>query len=57
MTLKPMAAGAHALCRADFNWNVLRPCDMITCGCVTATEAYEDISNLPRGTRAPPARP
>jgi hypothetical protein len=26
-----------------FNWNVLRPQDMITVGCVTAHEAHEDV--------------
>jgi hypothetical protein len=44
MTIKPMAAGRTTpYVGLTFNWNVLRPCDMITCGCIDAKEAYEDI--------------
>jgi len=44
MTIKPMAAGRITpYVGLTFNWNVLRPQDMITVGCLTADEAYEDI--------------
>lgn len=44
MTIKPMAAGRTTpYVGLTFNWNVLRQQDMITVGCVTADEAYEDI--------------
>jgi len=44
MTIKPMAAGrVSPYVGLTFNWNVLRPCDMITVGCKTQYEAYEDI--------------
>ena len=44
MTIKPMAAGrVTPYVGLTFNWNVLRPCDMITVGVKTYWEAYEDI--------------
>ena len=44
MTIKPMAAGrVSPYVGLTFNWNVLRPCDMITVGVKTFWEAYEDI--------------
>lgn len=44
MTIKPMAAGrVSPYVGLTFNWNVLRPQDMITVGCKTFHEAYEDI--------------
>lgn len=44
MTIKPMAAGrVSPYVGLTFNWNVLRPCDMITVGCKTFYEAHEDI--------------
>jgi hypothetical protein len=44
MTIKPMAAGRTTpYVGLTFNWNVLRPQDMITVGCVTADEAHEDV--------------
>jgi len=44
MTIKPMAAGrVSPYVGLTFNWNVLRPQDMITVGCKTYWEAYEDI--------------
>jgi hypothetical protein len=44
MTIKPMAAGRTTpYVGLTFNWNVLRPQDMITVGCVTEHEAHEDV--------------
>ena len=44
MTIKPMAAGrVSPYVGLTFNWNVLRPQDMITVGAKTHYEAYEDI--------------
>ena len=44
MTIKPMAAGrVSPYVGLTFNWNVLRPQDMITVGCKTFYEAYEDV--------------
>ena len=44
MTIKPMAAGrVSPYVGLTFNWNVLRPQDMITVGIKTFWEAYEDI--------------
>ena len=44
MTIKPMAAGrVSPYVGLTFNWNVLRPQDMITVGCVNAHEAHEDV--------------
>jgi len=44
MTIKPMAAGrVSPYVGLTFNWNVLRPQDMITVGVKTFWEAYEDI--------------
>lgn len=44
MTIKPMAAGrVTPFVGLTFSWNAIRPCDMITVGCLTAEEAAEDI--------------
>jgi len=44
MTIKPMAAGrVTPYVGLTFNWNVLRPQDMITVGVKTHWEAYEDV--------------
>lgn len=44
MTIKPCAAGrVTPFVGLNFNWNVLRPQDMITIGCSNAAEAAEDI--------------
>ena len=44
MTIKPMAAGrVSPYVGLTFNWNVLRPQDMVTVGCVTEAEAHEDV--------------
>ena len=44
MTIKPFAAGRTTpFIGLNFNWNVLRPCDMITIGAGTELEAREDI--------------
>ena len=44
MTIKPFAAGRTTpFIGLNFNWNVLRPCDMITIGASSELEAREDI--------------
>ncbi|MCL1794015.1 MAG: hypothetical protein FWG34_09105 [Oscillospiraceae bacterium] len=44
MTIKPMAAGrVSPYVGLTFNWNALRPKDMVTVGCKTFWEAHEDI--------------
>lgn len=44
MTIKPMAAGRTTpFVGLTFAWNTVRPCDMVTVGCLTADEAAEDI--------------
>ena len=44
MTIKPMAAGRTTpYIGLTFNWNVLRPKDMITVGCISEHEAHEDV--------------
>jgi hypothetical protein len=44
MTIKPMAAGRTTpYVGLTFNWNVLRPCDMITVGCINEHEVHEDV--------------
>lgn len=44
MTIKAMAAGrVSPFVGLSFSWNTLRPCDMITVGCLTPDEAAEDI--------------
>jgi hypothetical protein len=44
MTIKPMAAGRTTpYVGLTFNWNVLRPVDMITVGVLSKYEAEEDI--------------
>ena len=44
MTIKPMAAGrCSPFVGLTFAWHTIRPCDMVTVGCLTADEAAEDI--------------
>jgi len=44
MTIKPMAAGrVTPYVGLTFNWNIIRDCDMITVGAMTADEVHEDI--------------
>lgn len=44
MTIKPMAAGrVTPFVGLNFVWNTIRPCDMVTVGCLTSEEATEDI--------------
>jgi hypothetical protein len=44
MTIKPMAAGrVTPYVGLTFNWNVLRPQDMVTVGCINEYEAHEDV--------------
>jgi len=44
MTIKPMAAGrVSPFVGLNFSWATIRPCDMVTLGCLTPEEAAEDI--------------
>ncbi len=44
MTIKPMAAGrCSPFVGLNFSWATIRPCDMVTVGCLDAREALEDI--------------
>jgi hypothetical protein len=44
MTIKPMAAGRITpFVGLTFSFATLRPCDMVTVGCFTPEEAYEDV--------------
>ena len=44
MTIKPMAAGrCSPFVGISFSFATLRPCDMVTVGCLTPEEAAEDI--------------
>ncbi|MDR0455369.1 MAG: hypothetical protein LBH20_01630 [Treponema sp.] len=44
MTIKPMAAGRTSpYVGLTFNWNVLRPRDMITVGCIHEDEVHENV--------------
>jgi hypothetical protein len=44
MTIKPMAAGrVSPFVGLNFSWHTIRPCDMVTVGCLTPEEAEEDI--------------
>ena len=44
MTIKPMAAGRTTpYVGLTFNWNVIRPQDMITTGCINEHEVHEDV--------------
>jgi len=56
MTIKPMAAGrVTPFVGLNFSWNTLRPCDMVTVGCLTPEEAAEDIEiSLAALERRPP---
>lgn len=56
MTIKSMAAGrVSPFVGLNFSWNTLRPCDMVTVGCLTPEEAEEDIEiSLAALERRPP---
>lgn len=44
MTIKAMAAGrVSPFVGLTFSWHTIRPCDMVTVGCMTPREAEEDI--------------
>jgi len=44
MTIKPMAAGrVTPYVGLTFNWNAIRPIDMITVGCFNVDEVHEDV--------------
>jgi hypothetical protein len=44
ITIKPMAAGrVSPFVGLTFSWHTIRPCDMVTVGCLTPAEAAEDI--------------
>ena len=44
MTIKPMASGRTTpYVGLTFNWNVLRPQDMVTVGCINEHEVHEDV--------------
>jgi hypothetical protein len=44
MTIKPMAAGrVSPFVGITFSFSTIRPCDMVTVGCLTPQEAIEDI--------------
>jgi len=44
MTIKPMAAGRTTpFVGLNFAWATIRPCDMVTIGCMNADEAAQDI--------------
>ena len=44
MTIKPMAAGrVSPFVGLSFSWHTIRPCDMVTVGCLTSDEAEDDI--------------
>jgi hypothetical protein len=56
ITIKPMAAGrVTPFVGLTFAWNAIRPCDLVTVGCLTPDEAAEDIeiSLAVLGRRAP----
>jgi hypothetical protein len=56
MTIKPMAAGrCTPFVGFNFVWNTIRPCDMVTVGCLTPREAEEDVEfSLAALERRPP---
>jgi hypothetical protein len=44
MTIKPMAAGrVTPYVGLSFAWHTIRPCDMVTVGCLTPDEVHEDV--------------
>lgn len=44
MTIKPMAAGrVSPFVGLTFAWHTIRPCDMVTVGCLAPEEAAEDL--------------
>jgi hypothetical protein len=57
MTIKPMAAGRTTpFVGLTFAWHAIRPCDMVTVGCLTAEEAAEDVEiSLAALENRPPA--
>jgi 3-phosphoglycerate kinase len=56
MTIKPMAAGrVSPFVGLTFSWHTIRPCDMVTVGCLTPEEADEDIEiSMAAFERRPP---
>jgi hypothetical protein len=56
MTIKPMAAGRLSpFVGLTFSFATVRPCDMVTVGCLTPQEAAEDIEiGLAALERRPP---
>jgi hypothetical protein len=56
MTIKPMAAGRTSpFVGITFSFNTIRPCDMVTVGCLTPREAREDVEiGLAALERRPP---
>jgi hypothetical protein len=56
MTIKSMAAGrVSPFVGLTFSWNTIRPCDMVTVGCMTPEEAAEDIEiSMAAFERRPP---
>jgi hypothetical protein len=44
MTIKSMAAGrVSPFVGLSFSWNTIRPCDMVTVGCMNPDEVDEDV--------------
>jgi hypothetical protein len=56
MTIKPMAAGrVSPFVGITFSFDTIRPCDMVTVGCLTPREAREDVEiGLAAIERRPP---
>ena len=56
LTIKPMAAGRTTpFVGLTFSWSAIRPCDLVTVGCLTPEEAAEDIEiSLAAIERRPP---
>lgn len=57
LTIKPMAAGRTTpFVGLTFAWNAIRPCDLVSIGCLTPEEAAEDIEiSLAAIEHRPPA--
>jgi len=56
MTIKSMAAGRQTpFVGLNFVWNTIRPCDMVTIGCLTPDEVHVDVEiSLAAIERRPP---
>ena len=55
MTIKPMATGrVSPFVGLNFVWHTIRPCDMVTIGCLTPEEAEEDMDLICRIGGRPP---